>query len=153
MEKVYRIIRFTSLFGVILILLVLIVRIFVFDRFTIKGDSMLPTYCSGDKIWVNKLLMGARLYLRYDFESPELKSFRMPGLSKLNIGDIAVFNAPYGLDRERIEFRINLVYAKRCLGRPGDTIGIKDGITLSTKRHLISLGARRLDSFPSRGSQ
>ena len=99
---------------------------------------MLPTYCSGDKIWVNKLLMGARLYLRYDFESPELKSFRMPGLSKLNIGDIAVFNAPYGLDRERIEFRINLVYAKRCLGRPGDTIGIKDGINYNTSiNHII----------------
>jgi len=102
---------------------------------------MLPTYYSGDRIWVNKLLMGARLYLSYDFESPELKSFRMPGLSKLNVGDIAVFNAPYGRDRECIEFRINYVYAKRCLGRPGDTIGIKDGFNYNTSidHHIGSL--------------
>ena len=103
-------------------------RAFVTDRFVIKGESMEPTLHTGEGVWVNKLLMGARIYTKFDFEdSPELHCFRMPGLRKLRVGDVAVFNYPYGWGGDTIAFKINYVYCKRCWGTPGDTVRIVDG--------------------------
>ena len=103
-------------------------RAFVADRFVIKGESMEPTLHTGEGVWVNKLLMGARIYTKFDFEdSPELHCFRMPGLRKLRVGDVAVFNYPYGWGGDTIAFKINYVYCKRCWGTPGDTVRIVDG--------------------------
>ena len=103
-------------------------RAFVADRFVIKGESMEPTLHTGQGVWVNKLLMGARIYTKFDFEdSPELHCFRMPGLRKLRVGDVAVFNYPYGRGGDTIAFKINYVYCKRCWGTPGDTVRIADG--------------------------
>ena len=120
---VYRILTVVLMLPV----LALIARIFIGDRFTIKGDSMLPTYTTGKRIWVNKLLMGARIYTDFDFEKPELNCFRMPGLRKLKPGDVAVFNDPYERFGDRIGFIINRVYAKRCIACPGDTVSVING--------------------------
>ena len=103
-------------------------RAFVADRFVIKGESMEPTLHTGEGVWVNKLLMGARIYTKFDFEdSPELHCFRMPGLRKLRVGDVAVFNYPYGWGGDTVAFKINYVYCQRCWGAPGDTVRIVDG--------------------------
>ena len=106
-------------------------RIFIADRFVIPSESMRPTLVPGDKVWVNKLLYGARIYKSFDFEDhAPLKSFRMPGLRKIKPGDVICFNYPLGYDKwTKIEFKINYVYCKRVVGTPGDTIGITDGIT------------------------
>ena len=39
------------------------------DRFVIKGESMEPTLHTGEGVWVNKLLMGARIYTKFDFDN------------------------------------------------------------------------------------
>lgn len=115
------------LWGVLILsLLYFGLRVLVCDKFTINGESMFPLYESGDVIWVNKILAGPRIYSSFDFSSPELSSFRLPGIRKLKVGDVVVFNNPFGRNRSKIEFRINYVYAKRILGCPGDTIGIDD---------------------------
>ena len=133
MDKLFKAIKHILSIAVVLASIAIIIPVFFCDRFIIKGDSMSPTYLSGDYIWVNKLCMGPRIYTDYDFDSPELKSFRLPGFKKLKVGDVAVFNVRYGRNREKIEFRINYVYAKRCLGCPGDTIGIVNSIYYNTK--------------------
>ena len=51
----------------------------------------------------------------------------MPGIRKLRPGDVVVFNSPDGRDVNTINFKINYVYAKRCIGCPGDTIRIIGG--------------------------
>ena len=48
-------------------------------------------------------------------------------MRKLRVGDVAVFNCPYGLGGDSIAFKINHVYCKRCWGVPGDTMLIADG--------------------------
>lgn len=54
----------------------------------------------------------------------------MPGFRKIRPGDVICFNAPLGYDEWTvIDFKINYVYCKRVVGTPGDTIGIRDGIT------------------------
>ena len=121
-------------------------RAFVADRFVIKGESMEPTLHTGEGVWVNKLLMGARIYTKFDFEdSPELHCFRMPGLRKLRVGDVAVFNYPYGWGGDTIAFKINYVYCKRCWGTPGDTVRIVDG-------RLETETAETVARHPSHGS-
>lgn len=106
-------------------------RIFIAERFRIPTESMTPTLVPGDKVWVNKLLFGGRIYTSFDFEDhAPLKCFRMPGFRKIRPGDVICFNAPLGYDEWTvIDFKINYVYCKRVVGTPGDTIRVKDGIT------------------------
>ena len=106
-------------------------RIFIAERFRIPTESMNPTLVPGDKAWVNKLLYGARIYKSLNFEDhAPLKCFRLPGFRKIKPGDVICFNFPLGYDKWTvIEFKINYVYCKRVVGTPGDTIGMKDGIT------------------------
>lgn len=122
--KILNIISGTML---LLCLLAFVLPVFVCDQFKIGGVSMNPVLESGDHILVNKLLMGARIYRKYDFSDPDMECFRMPGMRRIRPGDVAVFNYPFGNEGSRIEFRINYVYAKRCIGVPGDTVSIEDG--------------------------
>lgn len=103
------------------------IRIFITDTFTVKGPSMEPCYHTGDRIRVNKLLLGARIYTDYDFTKSELRSFRMPGLRGMRRGEPALMNFPYANTNDTINFRINYVYMKRCFGLPGDTVRIVGG--------------------------
>ncbi|MCM1373294.1 MAG: signal peptidase I [Bacteroides sp.] len=102
-------------------------RTFVADQFIIPSWSMAPTLVPGDRVVVNKLIMGARLYTDFNFRQggQELKSIRMKGMRSLKHNDIAVFNYPQV--GGRIAFKINYVYCKRCVALPGDTLSIVDG--------------------------
>ena len=57
-------------------------RAFVADKFIIPSESMSPTLVPGDEVWVNKLLMGARIYTDFHFDRKggPLHSFRTRGL-------------------------------------------------------------------------
>ncbi len=105
-------------------------RVFIAEKFIIPSNSMMPTLIPGNKIWVNKLLYGARIYTSLKFEDhAPLKCFRIPGIRKIHPGDVICFNYPLGYNQWTvIEFKINYVYCKRVVGVPGDTIGVKDGI-------------------------
>jgi signal peptidase I len=101
--------------------------ILVSDKFTVPTESMSPTLIPGDRVVVNKLIFGARIYKNYDFsEGQPLVSWRMPGLRRIRPNDVLVFNYPRGYGRG-IEFKINYVYAKRCVGAPGDTVSVVRG--------------------------
>lgn len=105
----------------------LMVRVFLFDYFTIPSDSMTPTIEPGSKVIVNKMIMGPRIYTDYNFDQKgqELKSIRLKGLRRLRHNDIVVFNYP--LHHDRISFVINHVYCKRIIGLPGDTVSVVNG--------------------------
>ena len=127
-------------------------RVFVADRFVIKGESMEPTLHTGEGVWVNKLLMGARIYTKFDFDdSPELHCFRMPGLRKLRVGDVAIFNYPYGRSGDTVAFKINYVYCKRCWGTPGDTVRIVGGIE-TPDSVLLRMRMLRAGQFAGEGA-
>lgn len=122
--RVFNIIVY-SLLG--LIALTAFLLVFVCDQFVVSGFSMSPTLHSDQHILVSKLPYGARIYKKYDFDSPDLSCFRMPGLGKIEVGDIVAFNYPDPNKNHKIQFRINYVYTKRCIGIPGDTVRIVDG--------------------------
>lgn len=129
-KKVVRIVLWFYIAAFLLALLHFGRRILVAERFVIPSASMSPTLNPGDRVWVNKLLFGPRIYTSLDFSRGEpLKSFRLPGIRKIRPGDIVIFNFPLGYnDWSRIEFRINYVYCKRVAGCPGDVISIVEGV-------------------------
>lgn len=105
----------------------LLMRVCVFDYFTIPTNSMYPTLKPGDKVVVNKLLMGARIYTNFDFDvkGQELESFRMKGIRTVLHNDIVVFNIP--IHDGKISFVINNNMCKRVVALPGDSISVVDG--------------------------
>ena len=105
----------------------LLMRVCVFDYFTIPTNSMYPTLKPGDKVVVNKMLMGARIYTDFDFDihGQELKSFRMKGIRTVRHNDIVVFNIP--VHDGKISFIINKNMCKRVVAVPGDSISVVDG--------------------------
>jgi signal peptidase I len=93
-----------SFFPVILIVLVL--RSFLYEPFRIPSDSMMPTLVHGDFIFVNKWRYGLRLPV----VNTKVVDIGMP-----ERGDVVVFRKPTDP---------SLVLIKRLVGMPGDTVQV-----------------------------
>jgi signal peptidase I len=91
-----------SFFPVLLI--VLLLRSFLFEPFRIPSASMMPTLLEGDFIFVNKFSYGLRL--------PVLNT-KILDVGSVQRGDVVVFRLP-------ADPSIN--YIKRVVGLPGDVI-------------------------------
>lgn len=103
-------------------------RAYVADQFVIPTDSMLPTLIPGDRVIVNKLIAGARIYDEFDFkEGVPMKSHRVKGLRDVEHNDIVVFNFPINRKKYKMKFELNYVYCKRVIGLPGDSVSIRGG--------------------------
>lgn len=91
---------------------------------------MVPEMMPGDFILVEKMSMGPRLFnvfktLRHE----DVKIYRLPGLRGVRRNDAVVFNYPYEYDRwDSVRFHVMQYYTKRCIGMPGDTISIRNGL-------------------------
>lgn len=127
-----------KMFEMLSVLIVLIlIKILLFDIYQVKSISMQDTLLSGDLIFVNKAKYGARMPQKpkdiplveaiaycvgfYSWAQEEKWDYyRMPGVSEIHVNDIVVFNDPNGNEN-------NLV--KRCVGLPGDTICIRENRT------------------------
>jgi signal peptidase I len=94
-----------SFFPVILI--VLLIRSFLFEPFRIPSDSMMPTLLDGDFIFVNKFSYGLRL--------PVLNTKIVP-IGDPQRGDVIVFRLPRDPATN---------YIKRLVGLPGDHIVVR----------------------------
>jgi signal peptidase I len=94
-----------SFFPVVLV--VLIVRSFLFEPFRIPSDSMMPTLYDGDFILVNKFTYGLRL---------PVTNAKILDLGGPKHGDVVVFRFPP-------DPAIN--YIKRVVGLPGDRVRIE----------------------------
>ena len=101
--------------AVILVLVILVVRSFLFQPFSIPSGSMLPTLHVGDQFFVAKYAYG---YSRYSLPgSPALFSGRIFTAAPER-GDVVAFRLPKDPSVD---------YIKRVVGLPGDRIQMKDG--------------------------
>lgn len=91
------------------LLLVLVVRSFLFEPFNIPSESMNPTLMTGDFVLVNKYAFGVRL---------PLLNTKFIDSGRPQHGDIAVFRYP---KNPKISF------IKRVIGLPGDKIVFNSG--------------------------
>jgi signal peptidase I len=129
------------LFGVVV--LYYLVRIFVIDSFPVNTTSMSPTIQPGDRIMVNKLIFGGRIYKSFDFSPGKpLESWRMPRWREIRHNDVVVFNHVRNKELNRIRFNFGVIFVKRCVGLPGDTLTIVDGFYRNTSAPGVELGIR-----------
>jgi signal peptidase I len=89
---------------VIALILALLVRSYVAEPRFIPSDSMVPTLQVGDRLVVEKL--------SYRFNPPQF-------------GDIVVFDPPPQLQLQG--YKKDQAFIKRIIGRPGETIEVKNG--------------------------
>jgi len=92
-----------------ILLLVLVLRSFLFEPFRIPSGSMMPTLLEGDFIFVNKFAYGLRLPVI----NTKIFEIGEPGR-----GDVVVFKLPS-------DPSIN--YIKRVVGLPGDVVTYQQG--------------------------
>lgn len=105
-----------------------LLQVFFFTSFRIPSDSMEPELVAGDFVFVNKLLMGPRLFnLSASMKGEQVDIYRLSGLQKLHRDDVLVFNFPHPDRWDKIEMHIMKYYIKRCIGLPGDTLSIENG--------------------------
>lgn len=105
------------------------ILILVADQFVIPTSSMMPTLIPGDRVIIDKTIMGARIYTDFNFKKggQRLQCFRTKGRRTLQYNDIVVFNFPRP-EWSDICFEINNVWCKRILALPGDTLYVENGI-------------------------
>jgi signal peptidase I len=97
-----------------IILIVLVVRSFLFEPFRIPSDSMMPTLLDGDFIFVNKFSYGVKL--------PVINQ-KILDVGRPERGDVIVFRKPSDPGTN---------YIKRLVGLPGDRVEIRgDAITVN----------------------
>lgn len=87
-----------------ILLLVLLIRSFLFEPFRIPSGSMMPTLLEGDFIFVNKFAYGLRLPVLND---------KFIEIGEPQHGDVVVFRLPS-------DPSVN--YIKRVVGLPGDVV-------------------------------
>lgn len=102
-------------------------RVFFLAKFSIPTPSMEPAIMAGDQIIVSKLTPGPRI-IRNLFS---LNQDKKPDIHRLNgfavqRNDVLIFNFPYS-NWSRLDMDMNVYYAKRCVGLPGDTFYIENG--------------------------
>jgi len=94
-----------SFFPVILV--VLIIRSFLFEPFRIPSDSMMPTLLDGDFIFVSKFAYGLKL---------PVVNTRVVPIGAPRRGDVIVFRKPSDPSTN---------YIKRLVGLPGDHVEVR----------------------------
>lgn len=106
---------------------VLLMQVFCCTSFNIPSDSMEPVLKAGDRIVVNKLSMGARLFdVLAALRGEEVTIHRVIGVGEIERNDVLVFNFPYPARWDSISFDVMKYYVKRCVALPGDTFEIRN---------------------------
>ncbi|MFM2368516.1 MAG: hypothetical protein RL619_816 [Bacteroidota bacterium] len=131
-----------------------LVHTYFIQPYTIPTSSLEKSLLIGDFLFVSKMNYGARVPMttvalpmvhdsipltkRKSYLSwPQLPYLRLPGIQNINRTDIVVFNWPvdtvykfFDTSKRRaykpVDKKSN--YVKRCVGIPGDSLSIKDGI-------------------------
>jgi len=138
----------------IVLFCIVLLRVFVFSSFKVPTDSMQPTIIPGDFVLVNKLAYGARIFDLFDaVDGKDVKIRRAPGYTHVKNNDVVVFHIPLPNTWDKIEMNMSKYFIKRCIGIPGDTLRIKNGIYLinsDTTKHYGNINAERILSKKTR---
>ncbi|NTV40881.1 MAG: signal peptidase I [Candidatus Moranbacteria bacterium] len=95
------------------LLIILPIRIFVFQPFFVQGASMEPNFKNGDYLVINELG-----YKQTDIDIIGNHLFRVEMMKDLKRGEVVVFRYPRNPDQ---------YFIKRVVGLPGEQVKIADG--------------------------
>lgn len=135
---------------IIAILILLFLRIFLFQSFVIHSSSMAGNLASGDWVIINKIAYGTRSPMtplsipfaplrispsseNYFVTWMKFPYFRLPGYTEVKQNDILAFNYP---GETEIPIDKKYVMVKRCVALPGDTLRIDNNVLYVNKVKL-----------------
>ncbi len=116
--------RITSYLSPLIIALLLIT--FVVQGYGVQSGSMENTVMTGDFVFANKFIYGAKSPQYLPFTNVRIPFFQLPAFTHPSTGDVVVFDWPGYRDQVRADDHTN--YVKRCIGTPGDTVQVIDRI-------------------------
>lgn len=143
-------------YGSFIVVVFLLLRVFLFTGFRISTASMHPTLIPSDYVLVDKISIGARLFNVFDvIKGKKVDIFRIPSYGFVKRNDIVVFHIPYSKSWKKINMNMFDYYVKRCIGLPGDTLKIENGIYVinSTNDHYgniksqVRMNKKKYNSF------
>ena len=111
-----------------ILLAAIFLKSFVVDAYRIPTTSMENTLNAGDFIFVNKLAYGLRTPRYVPFTKIPLPHFAIPIFHTIRRGDVMVFEFPGNQNELHTSEQINFI--KRCIGLPGDTVEIRNGLVI-----------------------
>nr|WP_294938141.1 signal peptidase I [uncultured Flavobacterium sp.] len=140
-----------------------LVHTYFMQPYVIPSSSLEKSLLIGDYLFVSKFHYGARtpmttvaapmvhdsipfVGIKSYLKCPQLPYFRFPAMQKIEHNDIVVFNWPrdtlfnmYKPADKRYDKPIDKKtnYVKRCVGIPGDSLSIKDGVVFINGKELL----------------
>lgn len=108
------------------IIIALLLITFVVQGYGVQTGSMENTIMTGDLLFANKFIYGAKSPRYLPFTDIPIPFFQLPALTHPRTGDIVVFDWPGYRDQVKPDDQEN--YVKRCIGTPGDTVQVIDRV-------------------------
>ena len=118
---------------IIALILALLIRTFAIQAFKIPSGSMIPTFEIGDRIFVSKLVYGAKI---------PFTDIRLPALRQPKRGDIIVFVSPEAPKKD---------FVKRLIAVEGETVEIKSGNILINGKGIDGPDSVKSNYYHNRG--
>jgi signal peptidase I len=131
------------------IVMALVLKMFVVEAFRIPSASMENTLRVGDYLLVNKLAYGLRTPRHVPFVSSILSSFEIPFFTRVQRGDVVVFEFP-GTTQEIVPSE-SVDFIKRCIGLPGDAVEIRSG-AVRVNGNVLPMPLNSIGNLRERGS-
>lgn len=133
-----KILIFLSKVILITLLIVLLIRTFFIEPFTVSTQQMESSLLQGDKVLIDKTSYGIRLPITLlsipftfdnilgikSYSSAVQLPYKRLFSSDVNVNDVVLFNNP--METERPHDKRTLLLS-RCIGKPNDTLEIRNG--------------------------
>jgi signal peptidase I len=102
---------------VFVVFLVVLIRSFLIQAYHIPSGSMENTLLEGDYVLGDKLTFGTQIPDRIPLINYKIPSFRMPGLTDVEPGDLVIFEFPEDPSKD---------FIKRCIAVSGQVVEMHD---------------------------
>ena len=112
----------------------------------LQAVQMENTILTGDFLFVNKIIYGSKTPSKFPILGFDIPVFSFTGLKDPERGEVIVFQNY--LQRDQVKGDGLKTYIKRCIGLPGDTVKIRNGIIV-VNSSTLNLGekGKRGDNF------
>lgn len=102
---------------VFVVFLVVLIRAFLIQAYHIPSGSMEDTLLEGDYVLGDKLTFGTQIPDHIPLIDYKIPSFRMPGLTDVEPGDLVIFEFPEDPSKD---------FIKRCIAVSGQVVEMRD---------------------------
>ncbi len=128
------------------IAIALLLITFVVQGYGVPTGSMENTIMTGDYLFANKFIYGAKTPQYLPFTQIQIPYFQFPALRYPKRGDIIVFDWPGNRDEVRPADHVD--YVKRCIGLPGDTAQVVNRVVYVNGKIVPYPQGVKFEPFP-----